>query len=42
MTRKEKLSYISAVKCLQKLPARTPPSVAAGAKSRVSHKHTSF
>lgn len=34
MTRNEKLSYIKAVKCLQKLPARTPASVAAGAKSR--------
>ncbi|UNI21818.1 Tyrosinase [Purpureocillium takamizusanense] len=30
----KRLDYVNAVKCLQKLPARTPKSVAAGAKSR--------
>uniref|UniRef100_A0A0B7KKW5 Tyrosinase copper-binding domain-containing protein n=1 Tax=Bionectria ochroleuca TaxID=29856 RepID=A0A0B7KKW5_BIOOC len=34
----ERLNYIEAVKCLQKLPARTPQSVAAGAKSRPWHR----
>ncbi|EFX04978.1 tyrosinase central domain containing protein [Grosmannia clavigera kw1407] len=33
-TRQEKLDYISAVKCLQGLPPRTPANVSAGAKSR--------
>ncbi|KAM3081244.1 hypothetical protein ACMFMG_005199 [Clarireedia jacksonii] len=34
LSKKERLAYVNAVKCLQKLPARTPASVAAGAKSR--------
>lgn len=31
---KEKLQYIDAVKCLQKLPPRTPANVSSGARSR--------
>ncbi|CAH0028277.1 unnamed protein product [Clonostachys rhizophaga] len=34
LSKQERLGYIEAVKCLQKLPARTPQSEAAGAKSR--------
>ena len=34
MSRDERLEYIAAVKCLQRLPARTPSSLAPGAKSR--------
>lgn len=34
LSRREKLDYINAVKCLHKLPAKTPASVAPGAKSR--------
>lgn len=34
MSRQERLEYIAAVKCLQRLPARTPSSFASGAKSR--------
>ncbi|KAF2018019.1 Di-copper centre-containing protein [Aaosphaeria arxii CBS 175.79] len=34
LTRAEKLDYIGAVQCLGRLPARTPASVAAGARSR--------
>jgi len=34
LPRSEKLDYIRAVQCLAKLPARTPASIAAGAKSR--------
>ncbi|CAH0045811.1 unnamed protein product [Clonostachys solani] len=34
LSKQERLNYIEAVKCLQKLPTRTPQSVAAGAKSR--------
>ena len=32
----EKLDYVAAVKCLQRLPARTPREAADGARSRVS------
>lgn len=32
--RAERKQYIAAVQCLQKLPARTPPSLVPGAKSR--------
>jgi tyrosinase len=34
LSQKERLAYVNAVKCLQGLPARTPASVAPGAKSR--------
>ncbi|KAH4102311.1 hypothetical protein HBI81_009010 [Parastagonospora nodorum] len=34
LSRPEKLNYIQAVQCLAKLPAKTPASVAPGAKSR--------
>ncbi|GJN69657.1 hypothetical protein PLICBS_003707 [Purpureocillium lilacinum] len=34
LTEAERLDYVNAVKCLQGLPARTPESVATGAKSR--------
>ncbi|OLN96037.1 Tyrosinase 3 [Colletotrichum chlorophyti] len=34
LSQQERLAYVNAVKCLQKLPPRTPASVAAGAKSR--------
>ncbi|KAE8826464.1 hypothetical protein PTNB73_06874 [Pyrenophora teres f. teres] len=34
LPRAEKLDYINAVHCLAKLPAKTPASIAAGAKSR--------
>ena len=34
MEKAEKLDYIQAVQCLAKLPAKTPASIAAGAKSR--------
>ncbi|KAL2130634.1 hypothetical protein VTI74DRAFT_6135 [Chaetomium olivicolor] len=34
LSKKERLAYINAVKCLQRLPARTPAEVAPGAKSR--------
>lgn len=35
LTEAERLDYVNAVKCLQGLSARTPESVATGAKSRV-------
>jgi tyrosinase len=34
LTKPERKNYIDAVKCLNKKPALTPASVAAGAKSR--------
>jgi hypothetical protein len=34
LSKKEKLNYIDAVKCINEKPALTPSSVAAGAKSR--------
>lgn len=34
LSKSERLAYINAVKCLQRLPARTPADVAPGAKSR--------
>lgn len=34
LSKQERRSYIKAVKCLAKLPAKTPAAVAAGAKSR--------
>jgi tyrosinase len=34
LSKSEKRNYIDAVKCLAKLPAKTPAAVAAGAKSR--------
>jgi tyrosinase len=34
LSRDEKLDYTRAVKCLAKLPAKTPAGIAAGAKSR--------
>lgn len=34
LSKQERLDYINAVKCLQKLPPKTPASVAPGAKSR--------
>lgn len=34
LTNSERLDYIDAVKCLQATPARTPASVASGAKTR--------
>ncbi|KAL2208404.1 Di-copper centre-containing protein [Sarocladium strictum] len=34
LSKAERLDYVNAVKCLQKLPPRTPASVASGAKSR--------
>ncbi|TLD25198.1 hypothetical protein PspLS_06104 [Pyricularia sp. CBS 133598] len=34
LTKEERLDYVNAVKCLMKLPARTPQEVAPGAKSR--------
>jgi tyrosinase len=34
LRRSEKLNYIKAVQCLGKSPARTPATIAAGAKSR--------
>ncbi|KAI6453816.1 hypothetical protein MCOR07_001074 [Pyricularia oryzae] len=35
LTKEERLDYVNAVKCLMKLPAKTPQEVAPGAKSRV-------
>lgn len=35
LSKAERLDYINAVKCLRSLPARTPSSVAPGARSRV-------
>ncbi|CAI6083523.1 unnamed protein product [Clonostachys chloroleuca] len=35
LSKQERLNHIEAIKCLQKLPARTHQSVAVGAKSRV-------
>ena len=34
MSKHERRSYIKAVKCLAKLPAKTPAAIASGAKSR--------
>ncbi|KAF5618744.1 tyrosinase central domain protein [Fusarium sp. NRRL 52700] len=34
LSKKERLDYVNAVKCLQRLPGRTPKSVAPGARSR--------
>ncbi|KAF2822595.1 Di-copper centre-containing protein [Ophiobolus disseminans] len=34
LSQRERLNYISAVKCLAKLPAKTPAGLAAGAKNR--------
>jgi tyrosinase len=34
LSKSEKINYIEAVQCLAKLPAKTPSSVAAGARSR--------
>lgn len=34
LSKQERLDYINAIKCLQQKPAKTPASVAAGAKSR--------
>lgn len=34
LSSQEKLNYINAVKCLQRLPTRTPANVSAGARSR--------
>ncbi|KAG6362936.1 hypothetical protein INS49_008031 [Diaporthe citri] len=36
----ERLDYVNAVKCLQRLPARTPASVAPGARSRINQTLT--
>jgi tyrosinase len=47
LNKSEKRNYIDSVKCLAKLPARTPAAIAAGAKSRyddlvVSHIQQAF
>ncbi|KAK3994269.1 putative tyrosinase [Cladorrhinum sp. PSN332] len=34
LTKAQRLAYVNAIKCLQSLPARTPATVAPGAKSR--------
>lgn len=36
LTHEERLDYVNAVLCLQRLPPRTPANVSAGARSRVS------
>jgi hypothetical protein len=36
LTHQERLDYVDAVLCLQRLPSRTPANVSSGARSRVS------